>query len=299
MDTELRLRVLAPAKVNLALFLGPTRADGRHQLVTVFQSLSLSDQLDVTALDTSVDEVSCQPLVEGENIVVRAIEALRAHGWDGPGLRIAISKRIPVAAGMAGGSADAAAALRAAMAILPGRPEELDAIAAELGADVPGQLLPGTALGVGAGEVVEHFEPLAEHAYVVVPAPFALATPDVYREADRLGLPRREDELRERYERLAQVLKPGVRLPAGLLTNDLQPASVSLCPWCAGALDAVRQSGADHVMVSGSGPTVVGIWWGAHAQQAAQHAARALAGRYPRTVVARPVDAQYALPALT
>ena len=84
-------------------------------------------------------------------------------------MRVTIEKRIPVAAGMAGGSADAAAALRLAMAVAPGRAEEVDAIAAGLGADVPSQLLPGVALGTGAGEMVEHFEPLAEHAFVVLP----------------------------------------------------------------------------------------------------------------------------------
>ena len=128
--------------------------------------------------------------MEGDNLAARALAGLRARGWDGPPVRITIEKRIPVAAGMAGGSADAAAALRLAMAVAPGRAEEVDQIAVELGADVPSQLLPGVALGTGAGEIVERFEPLAEHAFVVLPSEFSLSTPEVFQEADRLGLQR-------------------------------------------------------------------------------------------------------------
>jgi 4-diphosphocytidyl-2-C-methyl-D-erythritol kinase len=215
---------------------------------------------------------------------------------------------------MAGGSADAAAVLRAAMAFAPGRVEELDAIAVMLGADVPGQLVPGVSLGTGAGEIVERLAPLAEHAYVVLPSPHALSTPDVYREADRLGLPRDREALQARYEQLMRTLTrsgppgdsplrpaagPPARPPDELLVNDLEPAAVSLCPWCADALAAVRGVGAEHAMVSGSGPTVVGIWWGSEAEALAAGAAAALTDRYPGAVAARPVDAQFALPSLT
>jgi 4-diphosphocytidyl-2-C-methyl-D-erythritol kinase len=213
-------------------------------------------------------------------------------------VRIAIEKRIPVAAGMAGGSADAAAVLRLAMALAPGRAEEVDAIAAELGADVPSQLMPGVAVGTGAGEIVEHFEALAEHAFVVVPPELELATPDVFREADRLGLPRSDGELDALYSQLVATLEPGARLPAELLVNDLEAAAVSLCPWCGDALEAVRAAGASHAMVSGSGPTVVGLWWGAEAVSGARAGALELASRYPRVVVAEPVAAEYAAPSL-
>jgi 4-diphosphocytidyl-2-C-methyl-D-erythritol kinase len=299
----LRVNVLAPAKVNLSLFLGPTRQDGRHELVTLFQSLSLCDELDVRCgSGDDLDRVRCAPPIEGENIATRALAALRARGWDGPPLDVQITKRIPVAAGMAGGSADAAAVLRAAMSVAPGRAEEVEQIAAELGADVPAQLLPGVSLATGAGELVEHFEPLAEHAYAVVPSPFSLSTPEVYREADRLKLPRSSAALAELYGELGRALASGhppVRPPADLLVNDLQPAAVSLCPWCAVALDDLRGVGAQNAMVSGSGPTVVGIWWGPDAPALADGATAALAERYPGTVAARPVNAQFALPSLT
>jgi 4-diphosphocytidyl-2-C-methyl-D-erythritol kinase len=293
----MRLSALAPGKVNLSLFLGGTREDGRHRLVTLFQSLSLADRLELEEIAGAVDEVVC-PGVEGENLAARALESLRARGWDGPSVRIAIEKRIPVAAGMAGGSADAAAVLRLAMALAPGRAEEVDAIAAELGADVPSQLMPGVAVGTGAGEIVEHFEALAEHAFVVVPPELELATPDVFREADRLGLPRSDGELDALYSQLVATLEPGARLPAELLVNDLEAAAVSLCPWCGDALEAVRAAGASHAMVSGSGPTVVGLWWGAEAVSGARAGALELASRYPRVVVAEPVAAEYAAPSL-
>ncbi len=295
----MRLRVLAPAKVNLSLFLGPTRSDGRHELVTVFQSMSLADVLELeVAPDGARDLVLC-PGVDGENLAARALSALRERGWDGPPVRVSIEKVIPVAAGMAGGSADAAATLRLAMAIAPGRAEEVESIASGLGADVPAQLLPGLALGTGAGEIVEQFGGVGEVSFVVVPSSeFALPTPDVFREADRLGLARDAAELQQRYAELVAALGGGRRLPDELVVNDLEPAAVSLCPWCGVAMEAVRTAGADHAIVSGSGPTVVGIWWGEDARPRAVDAAQTLVEMFPGTVAAEPVDVQFALPSL-
>ena len=295
--TAMTLRALAPAKVNLSLFLGGTREDGRHRLVTVFESLSLADTLELEVTGTE-DVVVC-PGVEGENLAARALAGLRARGWDGPPVRVTIEKRIPVAAGMAGGSADAAAALRLAMAVAPGRAEEVDQLAAGLGADVPSQLLPGLALGTGAGEIVEHFEALPEHAFVILPSEFALATPDVFREVDRLGLQRSDAELDSLYDELVGALAPEPGLPSALLVNDLQAAAVSLCPWCGEALEAVRAAGAEHAMVSGSGPTVVGIWWGLGAVGRAFAAAQRLRDEHPLAVAAEPVTAEFAAPSLT
>ena len=294
----MRLRALAPAKVNLSLFLGGVREDGRHRLATVFESLSLPDLVELEVLrESGADLVVC-PGVEGENLAARALAALRSRGWDGPPVSVSIDKRIPVAAGMAGGSADAAATLRLAMAVAPGRAEEVDAIAAELGADVPSQLVPGLSIGSGAGEIVEHFEPLGEHAFVVVPSEYSLASADVYREADRLGLARSGSELEARYQDLVAALSLGERPRDELIVNDLERAAVSLCPWCADALSAVRQAGAEHALVSGSGPTVVGIWWGSGAIGRASEAADPLVRSYPRAVVAEPVTAEYAAPSL-
>ncbi len=294
----MRLRALAPAKVNLSLFLGGIREDGRHRLVTVFESLSLADTLDLEVIE-GADEVVCAG-VDGDNLAARALAGLRARGWDGPSVRIEIEKRIPVAAGMAGGSADAAAALRLAMALAPGRAEEVEQIAVELGADVPSQLMPGVAIGTGAGEIVEYFQPLAEHAFVVLPSSeFELSTPDVFREADRLGLQRSDAELDGFYEELVAALLPDARLSDRLLVNGLESAAVSLCPWSGDALEALRAAGAEHAMVSGSGPTVVGIWWGLGAVGRAFSAAQELRVRYPLAVGAEPVTAEFAAPSLT
>jgi 4-diphosphocytidyl-2-C-methyl-D-erythritol kinase len=294
-----RLHALAPAKVNLCLFLGGTRADGRHQLVTLFQSLSLCDTVTLTTLAAGApDEVIC-PGVDGVNLAARAIAALRERGWDGPGVRIEIDKRIPVGAGMAGGSADAAAALRLALALDCGmRPTaaELDAVAASLGADVPAQLVPGLSLGRGAGELVEHVEELAPHAFVVLPSRLSLATAEVFRESDRLRLARSSIELELRARELEAALAPGRRLAPTLIVNDLQAAALALCPTISLALDAAVEAGADQAIVSGSGPTVVGIWWGEDAPGHAAGAAAALSDSFPGAVAAEPVTAAFALP---
>ena len=294
----MKLRALAPAKVNLSLFLGGIREDGRHRLVTVFESLSLADTLEMEALEPGQrDEVIC-PGVDGENLAARALAGLRARGWAGPPVRLTIDKRIPVAAGMAGGSADAAGALRLAVAIAPAPRQAVERVARELGADVPSQLLPGVAIGSGAGEIVERFEPLGEHAFVVLPSEFALSTPDVFREADRLARSRSDAELADAYRDLKASLTPGGRFPAELLLNELQPAAISLCPACADTLAGVRAAGADHAIVSGSGPTVVGIWWGPDAAERAGSATDGLRESYPGAIIATPVAAEFGAPSL-
>ena len=291
----MRLRALAPGKVNLALFLGPTRADGRHELVTLLQSVSLADQLTLCTLDADADEVVC-PGVEGPNLVAAALRGLRDRGWDAPGVRIEIVKQIPVAAGMGGGSADAAAALRLAMELAPGRPEEVASLAASLGADVPSQLVPGLVLGTGVGDIVEAFEPLAPYAFVVVPSDSALSTAAVYREADRLALPRTAADLHDRYEQLCAALVPGTQLPDELLVNDLQPAALSLCPAIADALESTAAAGADRVFVCGSGPTIAGIFWGAEGSARAATAAASLVQRFPAATAAKPVGVEFGMP---
>jgi 4-diphosphocytidyl-2-C-methyl-D-erythritol kinase len=282
-----RIREFAPGKVNLCLFLGPVRADGRHELVTLYQTVSLSDELVIS--DGPVDEVIA-PGIEGPNLVSGAVAGLRRLGWQGPPLRIEIEKRIPVAAGMGGGSADAAALLRVAPRLAPVDADGVAEVAASLGADVPAQLEPGVALGAGAGEIVSRRPPLAPHALTIVPLGHALLTAEVYAEADRLGLARGVDELRARLEQLQAAVAPGVRLPDELLVNDLQPAAMSLCPAVGGALDAVREAGAERALVCGSGPTVAGVHWGADAEARAHEAASALVSRFPRVTVALPVS---------
>jgi 4-diphosphocytidyl-2-C-methyl-D-erythritol kinase len=268
--------LLAPAKVNLCLLLGGTRDDGRHELVTLFESVTLTDTLTVTVSDS--DEVHC-PGVTGANLVADALAGLRELGWTAPPLRIEIDKQIPVAAGMGGGSADAAALLRDAPEWAPVAREDVAALAARLGSDVPAALAPGVVLGTGAGEVLAAVPAPPAHALLVLPQDFGLSTPDVYREADLLGLGRSRQQLAA----AAVALMAGEF--AGLLgVNDLQPAALSLRPEIAGALAAARAAGAEHALVCGSGPTVIGLYPGADGLARAQAAATALCDRWPRAV---------------
>jgi 4-diphosphocytidyl-2-C-methyl-D-erythritol kinase len=252
------MRLAAPAKLNLCLYLGPRRADGLHELASLFEPLALSDEIEVTQLpDGEGDEVLC-PGVEGENLAARALAALRERGWDGPPLLLQIEKRIPVAAGLGGGSADAAAVLRLAAGAEPDLPE----IAARLGADVPSQLRPAPALVRGAGERVEPLPAPPPHAVLLLPGGGGLSTGEVFAEADRLGLGRSEAELARLATRLREAAGAGASPLdyAELLANDLEPAARSLRPDIGGALDALRAAGAPLVLLSGSGPTAVGVF---------------------------------------
>jgi 4-diphosphocytidyl-2-C-methyl-D-erythritol kinase len=270
----------APAKLNLCLLLGPRRDDGLHELCSLFEALTLSDRIVVT--EAGADEVIC-PGVGDTNLAAIALAALRGRGWKRPPLRIEIEKRIPVAAGLGGGSADAAAVLRLAADEVEG----VAALAGELGADVPSQLDPGLALVSGIGERVEPLAPAREHAFVLVPDESGLPTPEVYAEADRLGLGRGADELEEMRGRLRAAAAGGASPLdyAELLVNDLQRAALSLRPSIAGALEALAEVGAVRALVTGSGPTAFGLFADiAHADRAAA----ALPPRYAGAVVAAP-----------
>lgn len=283
---ELRLHERAPGKVNLCLYLGERRSDGRHRLVTLLVAVSLADELTLELADHGADEVLC-PGVEGENLAATALAGLRARGWRAPPVRVTIAKRVPVAAGMGGGSADAAATLRLARALGTRDPRWavperwLAELARTLGADVPAAMAPGAWLGTGAGEVVEPVAPLAPLAFVIVALDRPLSTAAVYRQADLMGLGRSERELERRERALRAALAPGLDgacrpLADELLVNDLQPAALALCPAIAGALAALGDAGARRALVCGSGATCVGIWWGSDAAGSARRAAAAL-----------------------
>ena len=274
------------AKINLCLFLGGSRTDGRHELVTLFESVSLCDELRVSESAAATDVVIC-PGVTGPNLVTGALAGLRAAGWDAPTVRVEIEKRIPVAAGMGGGSADAAAMLRYAPRLAPVSPGTLARIATGLGADVPGQLDPGPSVGTGAGDVVEPVAGLSAHSVLVVPQPFGLSTAEVYGEADRLGLGRPAQELASLGAELERAVGADAGespLPERLIVNDLQPAALSLRPELGAALRGAGDAGADRAMLCGSGPTVVGIFWGPGHARRAGDAAQSLRARFPGAV---------------
>ena len=271
----------APAKLNLCLYVGPRRDDGLHEIRSLFEPLELADELRISEADA--DEVICEG-IEGPDLTATALAALREHGWDGPRLRIEVTKRIPVAAGLGGGSADAAAVLRLAMGELEG----LRSIAAGIGADVPSQLQPRPCLVAGAGEVIEPAPPPGEHAVVLVPQAEGLATAAVYAEADRLGSPRGEAELEAIRRRLRDAVDEGGS-PLDYrehLVNDLQAAAISLRPEIEDALRALEEAGAAHAMVTGSGPTAFGLY--PTANQAAAVAAE-LRGRFPDVIATGPL----------
>jgi 4-diphosphocytidyl-2-C-methyl-D-erythritol kinase len=268
-----RLVARAPGKVNLSLLVGAPRADGLHPLVSVVQAVSLADELTLVPAAGDADEVVC-PGVDGPNLAARAVELFReATGWDAPPLRLEIVKHVPVAAGMGGGSGDAAAALRLAAHAAGGAPERLlHELAVALGADVPSQLAPGRVLMTGAGERVDRLPDPDPFGLVIVPSPHALSTPAVYAAFDRLATARTPEEL----ELARDAALAGEPPPA---VNDLQDAARELCP----AIDDALFDGA---MVSGSGPTVFATY-------PTPDAARAAAREIPGAIAAEPVTAAF------
>lgn len=249
--------LIAPAKLNLCLYLGGVREDGLHELCSLFVPISLHDRLEVS--DAGVDEVVCAG-VEAPDLTARALAALRDAGWQHRPLRIEVDKRIPIAAGLGGGSADAAAVLRLATGRFEN--EEMAAIAAGLGADVPSQLEPRFALVGGAGERVTPLPDPDPFAVVLLPDPAGLSTADVFAEADRLGRARDAAELeRLRGDLLGAAVAGASPLDyPELLVNDLAAAALSLRPTLGDALDALRGAGADVALVTGSGPTAFGLF---------------------------------------
>jgi 4-diphosphocytidyl-2-C-methyl-D-erythritol kinase len=259
--------VRVPAKVNLHLAVGSLRWDGYHELVSVFQALSMVDEVTVAA----TDEPGVQVYGEGagmvptdhRNLAWRAVLLLAEHVGRRPAVRVVLRKAIPVAGGMAGGSADAAGALVALTGLwrLDMSREELTGLAAGLGSDVPFALCGGTALGTGRGESLVPV--LARHTFhwVIALDHHGLSTADVYRELDRLrgqASPPAGSSLQRLgdVEPLLEALASGdPRQLALLLGNDLQAAAVSLRPALRRTLRAGVDAGALAGIVSGSGPS--------------------------------------------
>lgn len=253
--------VRVPAKVNVQLAVGAPRPDGFHDLANVFLAVGLHDE--VTATTSDELRVTCSgpdaarvPL-DRTNLAARAALALAArHGID-PRVHLHIAKDIPVAGGMAGGSADGAAALLACDALWStgSTREELLHLCAELGSDVPFSLVGGAALGTGRGERLTTIETGGTFHWVFAVADGGLSTPAVYGEFDRLAAgtdipaPVASDAL------LAALRSGDSHALAGALSNDLQPAALSLRPSLAETLATGTGAGALAALVSGSGPT--------------------------------------------
>ena len=230
----MKLAINAPGKLNLCLYLGPTRDDGLHEIASLFESVSLHDTVTMRQLDDGVDHVVCGG-VPGINLAERALQACRESGLlTGPPVEVTIEKRVPVAAGMGGGSADAAATLRLVGELEGHEPQAFERVAFALGADVPSQLIPGASLVHGAGERVTPIDPdafeRAERSYVIIAQPIGLSTAEVFNQADRSELP--EPNISGREESLMQLISAGVDFDqlCALVDNALEPAILALRP---------------------------------------------------------------------
>lgn len=255
--------VRVPGKVNLFLAVGDLRDDGYHELTTVFHAVSLFDEItvrnaDVMSLDVSGEGVEDVP-TDHRNLAWRAAELLAEHVGRAPDVAISIEKSIPVAGGMAGGSADAAAVLVAINSLwelgVPRR--DLHTLAAELGSDVPFALHGGTALGTGRGEQLATVLARNTFHWVLAFGKRGLSTPKVFGEIDRLRADGRGQtpRLEEPEPLLAALASGDAAQLAPLLGNDLQAAALSLDPGLRRTLRAGEDAGALAGIVSGSGPT--------------------------------------------
>ena len=252
----------APAKVNLELMVGPLRPDGFHHLATVFQAVGLHDDVSVEPAEdwgvTINGPYSGLVPADDTNLALRAARLLASEaGIDVP-VHITIDKDIPVAAGMAGGSADAAGALLACDALwgVWSSKTALDDLAAELGSDVPFALLGGTAMGSGRGDQLAPVLGRGRYTWVFALSDVGLSTPEVYAECDRLRSGLRVPAPTPSASMMTALRSGDATLLGRALSNDLQPAALSLQPRLEEVLAVGMDNGALGGIVSGSGPTV-------------------------------------------
>ncbi|EDY48335.1 4-diphosphocytidyl-2-C-methyl-D-erythritol kinase [Streptomyces clavuligerus] len=253
--------VRVPAKVNIQLGVGGARPDGYHDLANVFLAVSLYDRVTARPADTLT--ITCegpgaaQVPLDGTNLAARAAKLLAERHGIAPDVHLHIAKEIPVAGGMAGGSADGAAALLACDTLwgLGSSRAELLELCARLGSDVPFSLVGGAALGVGRGERLTPLEVGGEFHWVFAVADGGLSTPAVYGEFDRLNEGVRVPAPKASEPLLAALRTGDAPALGAALSNDLQPAALSLRPSLATTLTTGRAAGALAALVSGSGPT--------------------------------------------
>ena len=273
--------VSAPAKINLCLGVGAARPDGFHPLATVYQAIGLYDQVIARSVDDGTfsvavegdDRLSISEVpVDGTNLAMRAARLLAARHGIADGVHLTIIKGIPVAGGMAGGSADAAGALVACDALwgTSTSREELRAVAAELGSDVPFSLVGGTAIGTGRGEVVTPAMARGSYWWVVLESEKGLSTPEVYAEFDRIHSDKPPGEPAVPDALMAALRRGDIEQLGAAMSNDLQPAALRLRPELEQSLAYGVEGSAHGAIVSGSGPSCLFLAEGQpHATQVA------------------------------
>lgn len=252
--------IKARAKINLALDVLGTRPDGYHELETVMQTLALHDGVEITPAPEIELVVEGAALPAGpENLAFRAAELLRRHAGYNGGARIKLVKRIPLAAGLAGGSADAAAVLRGLNEFwgLGLGQDELSVLGAEAGSDVPFCLRGGTALARGRGEVIHPLPGLPPLGVILVKPPFGVSTAGVYRLFDTIDDNPKRPDCRGMVEAVCRGDVDGV---VSRLGNALEAVTISLYPVIGEIKSRLAGAGALGVLMSGSGPTVFGLF---------------------------------------
>ena len=280
------MKLIAPAKVNLFLSVGARRGDGLHEIESVMQALSLFDAVTLTPADgfsIAVEPAGAAPEDES-NLALRAARAFNAL-QGGTAVAISMDKRIPVAAGLGGGSADAAATLVGMNQLLETRVSKkaLERMGTGLGADVPFCVRGGTAAARGAGENLSVLPCPTPVWWVIGISGAHLSTADVYEEYDRLGGGRVEDP----YDVADALARADVSRLAGALRNDLERAALSLAPQIRSGRDALGAAGSLGVILAGSGPTWLGL---ARDEAHAVSVAAAVQGEFARVEIAHSVD---------
>lgn len=256
-----KVQVRMPAKINISLKVGPARADGFHELATVFHAVSLYDIVTVSERHAGAGlSLSCGTRgvpEDASNLAWRAAELIAVEAGRAPDLLISIAKGIPTAGGMAGGSADAAGALLAINELweLGLSREHLIELGAQLGSDVPFCLGGGTALGTGRGEVLTPVLARGEYHWVIATAGSELSTPTVFRQLDALRPMAPAPRVAEPV--MSALRSADLRTLGRVLENDLQAPALALKPALKRTLDAGIDAGALGAVVSGSGPTCV------------------------------------------
>lgn len=281
------IRIEAHAKVNLGLAVLGIRPDGYHDIDTVFQTISLADSLTIEARPDRriLLAATGQPVPGGpENLAWQAASAVMTR-TDCFGVTVSLEKRIPVGAGLGGGSADAAAVLVGMDALfgLSLTPGQLAELALGIGSDVPFLLEGGTARGKGRGEELDHLKPFLKGWFVLVTPPFQVSAGEAY-ERVRIGLT--DDGAFIRLI-LSGIQQEDLDVVAGAIHNDLEAGVVAVCPQIDGIKTALKKCGATGVAMCGSGPTVLGI---AGRKEEADGIASRISGHGLSARVARPVD---------